>query len=339
MSEKLEGYLSLYESEDERVSTETYRLQLTNAVGFAIRSFNPNHPMRTVKDVKAAIDKVTQPAAFEYWRYNARKLQPITTREISELSGIKYNTLNGYFKKDGKRDLPLDAFADIVSACYEFIYSPARLLGETPAEWLRDCKEYPQNIPDHQKRLLIVQSLLGIGQDEALSHEEEKQKRIKEEEEHRCKQFDRCADVAYITLIASMLSEENLAWLLEAAERCAQQIEMPEEWAGSSFSTDEGETTGVKYLYKKLGKHWGEKTVKGFQKDYVRTTEKEREAGAGYRKSVIKTDVITANNYSRLLDYARKNRNLELLVLLIKALPAESAAIFSFDNASVYFEK
>lgn len=319
MSEKLEGYLTLYESEDERVSTETYRLQLTKAVGFAIKDFDPNHPMRSVGNIKAAIENTTAPAVSAYWNtHRARKLKPITTRELSDLSGIKYNTLNGYFKNDGKRDLPLDAFADIVSACYEFIYNPARVLGETPAEWLRNCEKYPQNIPDHQKRLLIVQSLLGVKREEVASHEELIEQQRKGIYEH-------CASIAAIALYASLINEEALAWLGQAASLTFDSTKLPHEWGGR----------GVTKLYEELNKHWEPETVKRYQMRRIKVSQEEAEKGT-YNKVVHDPSVITRVNFMNLFNWALKTNNLWLLCQLRKAIPEDCAATFNFEDGSFY---
>lgn len=329
MDETLKGYLSLYE--DERVSTETYRLELIKAVGFAIEGFDPNHPFSSVKEPKWAIGYTCAPAGWCYERAGLKKFkgkrQP-TTQEIADRTGISKNTLNGYFK--GRSPIPLEVFATIVDFCFEWIYKPTAVMGldEEPEGWLEGFKEYPKDIPDYEKRRLIVLALLEIKPEELKDREEQIQ-------EQRCKQHDRCADVAYITLVASILAPEQLEWLRKAADYCADELTLREEWQGRKTDTHNGRA--VADLYEELEKHWGDK-VSSFQKDYVRTTEEERAAGLGYRKAVTKTDTLTANNFFKLLRYAEKNKNLSLLVNLIKALPEKDAAIFSFEDGSFYTE-
>lgn len=328
MDETLKGYLSLYE--DERVSTETYRLELIKAVGFAIEGFDPNHPFSSVKEPKWAIGYACAPAGWCYERAGLKKFkgktQP-TTQEIADRTGISKNTLNGYFK--GRSPIPLEVFATIVDFCFEWIYKPTAVMGldEEPDGWLENCKEYPKDIPDYEKRRLIVLALLEIKPEELKDREEQIQ-------EQRRKQHDRCADVAYITLIASILAPEQLEWLRNAAMYCAGELELPPEWRGSKTDTHNGRA--VADLYEELGKYWSEKTVRNIQTSYVRTTKEERAAGAHARKAVIKTDTITARNYLKLLEHGANNKDLHLLVNLIKALPEKDAAIFSFEDGAFY---
>lgn len=332
MDETLKGYLSLYE--DERVSTETYRLELIKTVGFAIEGFDPNHPFSSVKEPKWAIGYACAPAGWCYEHAGLKKFkgktQP-TTQEIADRTGISKNTLNGYFK--GRSPIPLEVFATIVDFCFEWIYKPTAVMGldEEPEGWLEGFKEYPKDIPDYEKRRLIVLALLEIKPEELKDREEQIQ-------EQRRKQHDRCTDVAYITLIASILAPEQLEWLRNAAVYCADAdgLTLPHHWRGRETNTHNGRA--VADLFEELGKDWNEKEVARFQKYKVRTTKEERAAGMSVIKEVVSTDTISDRNYFMLVDRAARDKNLALLVNLIKALPEKDAAIFSFEDGSFYTE-
>lgn len=307
------AYKSLFS--DEEVTEGEYRDQLAIVANGHIRDFDPGKPMRTL-DLKERIRYATLNTGIAYDRRSRRRHFYATAKEIAELGGISYSTLTSYYK--GRTETPLWAFAKVLDACYSWIYEPEKMLGEVPEDWGQPDEKFPDDIPEHEKRLRVARCLLGIAPEEAEAR--------RAAADHKCEELsERAFRVAYISLMATIAGEEELDFLTSAANysnRMGGKSTLPERWGG----------TGVRLLYEKLGQRMPPEEVQRYQTRYERATD---ENGKRVSHRYIDPESIDRFNFIRLFDLAVKDGDFSLMCALRLAAPPDSCPVVLLDQATL----
>lgn len=312
------GFLSLYE--DKSVTKEEYAEELTKLVSPAplASNFDPKQPLKG-KNVKARIKGACQAASQLYG------FEP-NTKEVSLITGISENTLAAYFAKQTSkkhRELTLKAFSALVDFCYWYMWEIEvynsrtkkyeRLLSDeeirerTKEDFITSFlirksvalngNDYPEliNKPKHERRQAIARALLNV-QDASYYKSLQENNKLGE---LRAK---RNTAAYYLAILASLLNEEDLDYLIQAAKRASS--EAPE---------------GVSDIYRRICSSYnGEQDLIA----YVNESENLKQLSSEDYHPFSSEDIedIYKSGYMRLLEEGVANNDMGLMRRLLGAV-------------------
>lgn len=298
---KKDSFLSLYE--DKTVTREEYREELIKLVSpyKLADSFNPDKPL-VGQDVRARISRACAEAT------KLTGFKP-TASWIADVTGLSANTINAYLASPSSkkhRELPLEAFAAIVDYCYWFTWELEVVDSEGERERIFETEDYLLALAKvnkakdylkyssktaYIKRQHIVCELLAIIDPDTWELVQEGKTLQSEKDKH---------DLAtcYFSILSTLLSEEDLNYLLEAAKRACtsdsgllDRIKLNKDYAA--------ETEVARYI--------------AYSYDLQRQAYPDPATYTGRKDEEGNYMDITPEAYKRLLDYAIEVRDAELM--------------------------
>lgn len=318
---KKDSFLSLYE--DKTVTREEYREELIKLVSPYPKltdSFNPDKPLAG-QNVRARINRACAEAT------KLTGFKP-SAQWIANVTGLSANTINAYLASPSSkkhRELPLEAFAAIVDYCYWFTWelelvdskgererifeTEDHLLALAKVNKANDYLKYSSK-GAYIKRQHIVCELLAIVDPDIWEL-------VQEDKAKQSEKDKRDLAACYFSILSTLLSEEDLNYLLEAAKRaCTSDNRLLDRIKLNKDIV--GETEVARYI--------------AYSYNLQRQAYPDPAAYTGLKDEEGNYMDITPEAYKRLLDYAIEARDVELMRRLFAAVNED----FYFANETSF---